>query len=258
MKIIWAILIVLVLICIVLHIKRDDEVVPKKIWILWLQGWETAPYIVKKVKDSWSKHNPSYEIIEVSEKNLKQYIDIEDQGYKTPQAYSDIIRLNILEKHGGIWADATMLCMKSIDPLIESLECDTWMYHGRENCKFLASWFIISKQNSYMMKKWKESCDEYWKNKDTADDYFWMDKLWLNLYHNDNTFKTEWDKVEPKICCEDDLQAHALAGKVNETDKNLQELLKKNKPYAIKLSHHDFIENDKETNGNYVINISLN
>lgn len=233
--------------------------VPKKIWILWLQGWDNAPYIVKKVNESWIKHNPEYEIIQLSRNNIKDYIpDIQNQDKKTDQAYSDIIRLSLLEKYGGVWADSTMLCMKSLDNLVNSIYGDIWMYHGGDSCKYLASWFIVCKKNSYIMKKWKEKCDEYWKNRDLPDEYFWMDKLWIDLYNSDEVFKKNWDSFEPKICCGDIGESHVFAGKVNNKDEDLQKIISEKRPYAIKLSHHNFNEHDKENNGNFAINLSLN
>lgn len=256
--ILFVVIFLMMTMTLMLFFNKKETEVTKKIWILWIQGWDHAPYIAKKVKESWEKHNPSYEVIPISENNIRDYLnDLEAQGEKSSQAYSDIIRIKLLEKYGGIWADATMLCMKPIENLVKSINSDTWMYRGGEQCKFVASWFIISKQNSYMIKKWKEKCDKYWKKRRVADEYLWLDRLWIELYHNDKKFKNEWDRTEPKLCCDDYLQPHVFAGRVNESDPELQTLLIQNKPYAIKLSHHGFLEEYKESNGNFAINISL-
>jgi hypothetical protein len=245
-----------VLLCIWLLFHRSVQV-PKIIWLLWLQGWEDPPYIVKCVRDSWNRHNPGWDVRLISNENLNKYVNIPYiHRINSPAAKSDIIRLYLLEKYGGVWADATMLCMKSLDSWI-NVPSSIWMYHGRENCNLLASWFIIAKQNSYMIKKWKEKCDVYWNDKSEPDNYFWMDSLWIDLYKTDYNFKSEWENV-PKICCEDNGQAHMLAGKVNSKDYDLIQIIKDTPPYTIKLSHHDFNENDKETNGNVAIKKSLN
>ena len=50
----------------------------------------------------------------------------------TVQALSDIIRLNILNKYGGVWADAMLLCIQSLNHWIYEVINKTgfWMYHG--------------------------------------------------------------------------------------------------------------------------------
>ena len=32
--------------------------IPKRIWILWEQGWDNAPYLQKQVAQSWRCYNP--------------------------------------------------------------------------------------------------------------------------------------------------------------------------------------------------------
>jgi mannosyltransferase OCH1-like enzyme len=112
---------------------------------LWLQGWDKAPWHINKVKESWQKYNSEWNIELVSEDNLSKYINIKLPNNITPQAKSDIIRLNLLYEHGGVWADATMLCLMPLDLwLFEVIQPSSfWMYHGRDNCTGPASWFII-------------------------------------------------------------------------------------------------------------------
>lgn len=45
---------------------------PKTIWIFWLQGWDNAPELVKLVRQTWQHHNPSWTIISLEESNLSK------------------------------------------------------------------------------------------------------------------------------------------------------------------------------------------
>ncbi len=237
----------------------NETTLPKIIWILWLQGWDKAPYIARKVRESWEKHNPGWEVRAISKDNLDDYVNISYlDNLEMPVNQSDVIRLHLLAKHGGVWADATMLCMRPLDDWVHDMikPSSVWMYHGRENCETLASWFIISKKDSYMMNAWKEKCDIFWSDGKKTADWHFMDALWKEVYIVDSKFREEWSRV-PKICCEDRGQAHMLAGKVNEKDPDLQEIIRTNPPHAIKLSHHGFVEDDTESNGNRAIFFSL-
>jgi hypothetical protein len=221
----------------------------KTIWIYWGQGWEHAPNLQKTVAESWKINNPTWEIVLLTDYILKDYLS-EEAPYLfdsnkniSYQAKSDIIRLSILNKYGGVWADATMLCMQPLDHwAFEAVEkSGIWMYHGwgggfNSNVG-IASWFIISHKNSYIIKKWKERCDRYWQENNEAHTYFWMDGLFRELYDTDSKFKETWT-MTPNICCEDFGQAHCLVGKMDVDDPDLKNQFEKYPPYALKFWNH--------------------
>jgi len=221
----------------------DTSHLEKNIWLLWLQGWESPPWLIQQVKRSWERKNPGWTIHLLTEENLSSYVDI-DYIYKdsiTPQAKSDIIRLSVLQRYGGVWADATLLCMRPLDswvyPTIKS--SGFWMYHGNgggmDRTQGPASWFIVSKANSYIITTWKQACDDYWKTRSSTDNYFWMDSLVKTLYETDARFKQEWDAV-PYINCEDPGESHMFAnGAWKETTDEIKQLLDKKPPHVIKL-----------------------
>jgi len=55
---------------------RKYKNIPKIIWILWFQGIDNAPYVIRKCIDSWKLHNPSWKIVFLDENNYSKYIDI--------------------------------------------------------------------------------------------------------------------------------------------------------------------------------------
>jgi hypothetical protein len=235
-----------------------SEIPGKTIWLLWLQGWDSAPKLVQQVKESWEKYNPEWNIELVDSNNLKTYIDVSYfNNVPTDAAKSDVIRLNLLAKHGGVWADSTMLCMASLDNWIYDAvrPVGFWMWRGRDWCTGPASWFIISQVQSSIIQKWKKACDDYWESNTEVGEYSWMDSIFKKLLNSDADFKSEWEKV-PHLCCEDPGEAHILAGKVNGSDTELQNQLQDNPPYALKLSRHEFVE-DANTNGNFAIKLAL-
>jgi len=220
----------------------------KNIFILWLQGWDNVSWLNKQVAESWQINNPDWKIHYICLNNLKEYIDDIDYIYDcnktiSPQAKSDIIRLSLLKKYGGIWADSTLLCMKPLDTWINEYisPIGFWMYHGhgaemdKENGP--ASWFIVSEKDNYLITKWKEECDKYWLDEERkyADNYFWMDNLFKYLYNNNEIFKDLWDKV-PYIYCELDGQSHTLAHhKMENNTLHIKKIFLNEPPFVLKL-----------------------
>ena len=92
----------------------------KKIFIYWGQKFNNAPKVVSKCLLSWKIRNPSWEIIELNDDNLNEYINLDEiinikNKQITKTAYSDIIRIFLLDKFGGCWCDATTFCNQPLD-----------------------------------------------------------------------------------------------------------------------------------------------
>ena len=255
------VLMVLAVITLLVHLLRPRRL-PKIVWLLWFQGWDKAPWLSQKCAESWKKLNPGWDVRLIDEKNCPVPIYGD-----TAQARSDVVRLELLAKYGGIWADSTMLCMQPLDSWVwKDIEpAGVWMYHGNKECKGPASWFIVAKTGNVMMNKWVTACraywnggkrnDKYWKAKDDVEAYFWMDNLWFRLIVKDQEFKQIWDKV-PYTCCEDPGQSHFLAGRVcQKVSQEVKDTIERVKPRAMKLSNACSLEDD--SNAHFVINLAI-
>ena len=215
----------------------------KTIWILWFQGFDEAPWLVKQVAQSWKIHNPDWNVVQLTSENISDYVETDYlYGTKniTDQAKSDIIRLSLLNKYGGVWADATMLCLQPLDPwILEAVQpARFWMYHGRDEGKGPASSFLAAYSDSYIIKKWKRQCDKYWNSRNETDNYFWMDQLFKELYETDLRLSAEWKKV-PYLWYEAEGQAHMLSNSKHFCYiEEIQKILQNTPPYMVKLWHH--------------------
>lgn len=141
----------------------------KKIWILWYQGQYQMNNLVKNCFSSWEKYNPEWEINLLTESNLNQYLEqdalsiLENPNIKI-QAKSDIIRINVLAKYGGVWADATCFCCEPLDNWLP-----TCLYTGffafqypTKKPALISSWFLASSKDNYITKQWCKTVNKYW------------------------------------------------------------------------------------------------
>ena len=251
----------------------------KTIWLLWLQGWgEQVPYLIRRVSESWIHNNPDYKVNHISMANLKDYLDGPELEYMskvtTHQALSDIIRLSLLAKYGGVWADATMLCMQPLSAWAEEklAPSQIWMYHGQGGKMHPlcgpSSWFIlVAHANHEIITKWKQACDTFWTARCMTQqlEYFWMDGLFKSLYHSDMSFKRLWDKV-PFVDCDKPVQAHYLAfnNDMITSSAQIKANLETNPPFALKLSRFwdatypdSTSEQAKQSNGYYAMELAM-
>ena len=247
---------------------------PKNIFLLWLQGWSNANWINRQVAESWEINNPDWNIHYIDLINLKDYVNDIDYIYDTnkyisPQAKSDIIRLSLLKNYGGVWADATMLCMQPLDHWIHDAiqPSDLWMYRGTGGGmpygRGPASWFIITLKEGYMISKWKQECDVFWTNNHYTNNYGWIDYLFSKLYDTDIIFRQLWLNV-PYLYCEVDGQSHTLyTHKMNGNTPYIKQLFIEKPPYALKFwkAWNDIYpdvstEECKQSNGYFAIEMS--
>lgn len=234
---------------------------PRIIWILWLQGWETAPRLCRLVKQSWELHNPGWEVRAICKQTLPAYIDMTGYpGEASVQAQSDWIRLTLISTHGGVWVDSTLLCFRPLDEWLPQFS-SYWMFRGSPwfmHGKGPASWFICANRYSYSMRKWKEACDRFWSDRRSVSalEYFWMDGLWWDLHRTDPKFRDEWAWVESP-CVNLPNGPGMLDGRTNGYSYEVESVLTQNPPPILKLSLRGYIENDPNTNSNVALRKSL-
>ena len=83
--------------------------------------------IVKICVESIKKNAGDHRVIILTDDNYKQYVDIPEwveekkkKGVISRTHYSDILRLSLLARHGGMWIDSTFYCT-DILPIIHLL-----------------------------------------------------------------------------------------------------------------------------------------
>ncbi|MBD1573288.1 hypothetical protein HC725_08385 [Vibrio sp. S17_S38] len=137
-------------------INNND--IPKIIWIFWDSGFDNAPDVVHKSVSSWKNMNPDYEIRLLSNDNINEYIDFDfncifnlSSIHCLPAIKSDILRLYLLSKYGGIWADATTFCLQPLSFWLKeaSSHCGLFTFkHKYNNTRPIEVWFIASPKAS--------------------------------------------------------------------------------------------------------------
>lgn len=176
--------------------KKKDKI----IWILWFQGYDAAPDIVKKCIDSIYHYKGVYEVIFLTSNNIINYIDIPEyilkkwkKGIISNTHFSDIVRTDILVRHGGIWLDATTY----LTDFLPTYVTDTSFFvykRGVERDKSIVAnnWLISANKNVRLLICVREMLFEYWKKENKIRDYF----LWhLCFTIATHLYKEDWNEV---------------------------------------------------------------
>lgn len=184
------------------NVFHDIYIMIKNIYIYWGQAFNKAPEIVKACLLSWKLKNPTWNIIEIDDGNIHDYIHIEKeiadihQRQITKTSYSDIVRIFLLEKFGGCWCDATVFCNKCLDDwLPQNIHSGFFAFDRPDSDRLLSSWFLYADKDNYIVKMWKQKVIQYWKNHDKMHAYFWFHYLFNDLCTSDTRYRQMWDST---------------------------------------------------------------
>lgn len=179
-----------------------------KVWICWFQGMEQAPELVRKCYQSVKDNLPDRDVILITSENMQKYVHFPDfllkkweSGQITHTHMTDLLRLELLIKYGGLWLDATVFCTGKDIPEYMT-DSDLFFFQclkpGRDGHSHItSSWLISAKTNNKILSATRELCYEYWKKNNSLIDYFLLHdfiamvlefypKDWLNIVPRDN------------------------------------------------------------------------
>jgi hypothetical protein len=156
--------------------------IPKMIWTYW-EG--DPPEIVNKCIETWKSHNPDIIVVILNNESIIRYLpDLKISELKlidTSQRLSDIIRVNILAKYGGIWSDASIICKRSYDYIFDIQQETSVEFIGyyldlftkKEYLDYspvIENWFFACVPNSKLMVDWRNKLMES-QNYDSISEY---------------------------------------------------------------------------------------
>lgn len=212
--------------------KLEKTMNSDTVYIMWLQGIENAPEIVKRCYESQKALLPHKKFVELNESNYSEYVQLPEfildkrkKGIIGDAHFSDLIRNALLIKTGGYWIDATVfLTDAELFPFIDKqpLFMFSYYYFGfNPEIMELNNWFIHSCSNNNMLCLLQELLYAYWKEHDRAENYF--------MYHiMESIVNDYYEEDYKKIPIVSQAQAHVLATYIyDEFDKDKYDMLVK-------------------------------
>lgn len=178
------------------------------IWICWWQGLEQAPELVKVCVNSIQKNAGNHRVIVLTDDNYKDYVDIpewveekKNKGIITRTNYSDLLRLSLLAKHGGMWIDSTFFCTQPV--LDDYFQWPLWSikrpdyFHASVASGYFAGYSLCcNEEKRFIFMTIRDFFLHYWKNNDTMVDYLMVDYMIVLAQKYDARIKKEFQKIQ--------------------------------------------------------------
>lgn len=227
-----------------------------KVFICWFQGIENAPSIVKKCYASVKENLTDREVILIDADNMTDYVNLPDyivdkwkKGIISNTHFSDLLRMELLIKYGGLWIDSTVLCTAKREDIPDYyFDSDLFLFQclkpGRDGHSGIASnWFICAKSNNKILMATRYLCYEYWKKYNYLVDYFFSE-FFMDIVLE--YYKEDWNRIVPK----DNATPHILLLRLFEPfDEAMWKGIKEQTPFH-KMSYK-FTEEQSNLSGTY-------
>lgn len=178
------------------------------IWVCWFQGMENAPEIVRKCYAALRRNARGRKIVLITERNMFDFAELPAsviQKYKAgcfaKTHLSDMLRVSLICKYGGVWIDATVFTTRGLDEAVFNSEFYTirkkpgspyYIPQGK-----WTAYFIAGKKGCAVARMAGAVLAAYWKDFDEQIEYFLIDEVIKFCYENSETARRQIDGVPP-------------------------------------------------------------
>lgn len=183
-----------------------------KIWIMWWQGYNSAPKLVKKNIDIMTALFGKEKIQVITQENYKQFVDISPNIIKRLESgqfgitgFSDVVRHNLLATHGGVWVDSTVVASELMQNFIEKRKYQNFLTlnEGHDNYHYISkakwtTWFMGGKKGYPLFQYISKFYDLYFENHQILIDYLTIDDIIAHFYQINYQFKSDIEAIQLK------------------------------------------------------------
>ncbi len=181
------------------------------VWVIWWQDIKNAPQIVQEciASQKLNVDNNCYEYHLLNSETVWKYVELPQEiieKFKRKEIgfahFSDILRLALIKKYGGIWMDATIFMTNQFPESIREISfySNKKKADGYNQRKLISegkwtTYFFKAEPNDIIVSFVLDALIEYWRKYSVAVDYFLFDYLIAVAYDEFPRAKHEIDSV---------------------------------------------------------------
>ena len=152
----------------------------------WRQGGgNNLPFLVRTCLESWRIHNPAWEVRLLGHDELTRLVDLDGFDRRADialQALSDIVRVKLLQRYGGVWVDASLFCVKPLDDwLPEVMQDGFFVFSSRRKDRVMTTWFIAAQAQCELLSRWTNEICRYWHSNRFRRQGYWSRQILRKL-----------------------------------------------------------------------------
>lgn len=196
-----------------INIKKEiptKKEIPFKFWIMWWQGEENAPILIKNNISNLKKVVGTENVIVLNQNNYCKYVNIPNSlknklhiGKLDLAHWSDIVRFNILNRYGGYWIDSTVAISSELKKYIESKGhtnfftlCENNLNYHNISRNQWTLWLMGGIAHLDLFNYICQFYNYYFTKHDVVIDYFLTDDIIAHYYKYNNQFRIMCSKYK--------------------------------------------------------------
>jgi hypothetical protein len=181
---------------------------PPRVFFYWAQGVDHAPPVVQLCRDALLQHDAGDQVLLLDRAAAADLVSLPgwlERRVDREAHRSDILRLELLWRYGGIWLDATCLTRESLIARLPDLIGSGFFAFAVRPTRY-ANWFLASRPGDPLVGLLLEAHLLYWEQHRTAVDYYVSHALFEALVVADPAFRAAWE-ASPRLAAD---APHAL------------------------------------------------
>ncbi len=183
-----------------LRAQRDAaQVTPESLGVFtfWDAPVSQAPPLVRACLAQLRRVHPDARILDG--RSARELADIPDAvarrlEAKHPAHFSDFVRVSVLERHGGIWCDATCWAPAPLEPAVAPLLGAGALY-PRWAPRQIGNWFIAATPGTLLIRMQRLALEAWWTERGDLPDYFLYHRIFEALVRLVPEFRGQWEAV---------------------------------------------------------------
>ena len=143
----------------------SPERLPRRIFVFWDKGLESAPEIVRYCASTWLKINPGWTVEVLDQAAAEAILPRKSLPAKLKIAhYADILPTKLLHDRGGVWVDATCLCLAPLNSWLLPVfnQTDFFCFYRPGSDRLVSNWFLASTQRGVLISEWNRQTTRFW------------------------------------------------------------------------------------------------
>lgn len=139
-----------------------------KIWAMWLQGRDKAPALCRQVLDLWEEMHPNHRFHVVERDEAFAMLDgcglqLEELGY---EKIANLVRIEALVREGGVWVDATLLPVRTLDKWLHGVLDTEGFFAFRDPGadRIVSNWFLCARAGHPLAVGWRDWMFDFYRS----------------------------------------------------------------------------------------------
>jgi tetratricopeptide (TPR) repeat protein len=167
-----------------------------RVWVYWAQGIANAPPVVRRCHQELMRHHAADEVVVLDDKLVPEYVEIPEVARRRTKGdrtkFSDVLRLELLSRYGGVWLDATCFVRRPLPDVLPKL-LTSGFFAFRYRRARIASWLLASEPNHPVVALTREAQYVYWERFGRPFDYYLLHHLFESLYYVADEFRESFE-----------------------------------------------------------------